>query len=139
MNLPKYPKVGDVVLFTPNSDDSIARSNSNPEPIAAIITRVWGPICCNLKIVPDHGAMQDRGSVCHKSQNPAGYNWQYADERDLVSIDTNIDQMKYTVFNLLSSKSDNYQKDIELVEGFFEGLRTKTKINHGSESQARVD
>lgn len=94
MNFPKQPKVGDIVLFTCNPNDEIAKSNYNHDPIPAIITRVWGEVCVNIKIIPDCGAMQDRTSVVHFSQNPAGYNWRYNDERDTVSVDTNIDLMK---------------------------------------------
>lgn len=128
MNFPKQPQVGDIVLFTPNPGDDIAKSNYNKEPIAGIITRIWGPVCVNIKIIPDCGAMQDRTSVVHRSQNPAGYNWVYNDERDAITTDSNIDLMKYATYQYLDSSSDNFQDDCKLIEGFFEGLRTKSKI-----------
>lgn len=128
MNFPKQPRVGDIVLFTPNPDDAIAKSNHNHDPIPAIITRVWGPICCNIKIIPDCGAMQDRTSVVHRSQNPAGYNWVYNDERDSISPDETINLMKYASYQMIDPNSDS---DIKLVEAFFEGLRTKSKVLRG--------
>lgn len=76
----RMPKVGETILFTPNPDDTVSRSNSNDGPVAAIVTRVWSSICVNLKVIPDHGPMQDRGSVTHKSANPAGYHFQFMDE-----------------------------------------------------------
>lgn len=79
-HLPRQPEIGDVVVFFPNPDDSVAKSNS-AKVCPAFITRVWGPAgCCNLKLIPDHGPMQDRGSVSHKSGNIAGYSWCYKDE-----------------------------------------------------------
>lgn len=78
-DLGRNPKIGETVLFTPNPDDTIAKSNHNDNPIPAIITRIWGPICVNLKIIPDCGPMQDRTSVVHVSQNPAGYHFDYLD------------------------------------------------------------
>ena len=74
---PRMPKVGEIVLFTANPDDSIAKSNHNTEAIPAIITRVWSEVCVNVKIVPDCGPMQDRTSVVHESANPAGYHFKY--------------------------------------------------------------
>lgn len=77
----RMPQVGEIVLFTPNPDDSIAKSNGNDEgPIAAVVTRVWSSVCVNIKIIPDHGPMQDRSSVTHASANPAGYHFKFKDE-----------------------------------------------------------
>ena len=76
----RTPKIGEIVLFQCNPDDSIAKSNHNEEVIPAIVTRVWSDICVNLKIVPDCGPMQDRTSVVHQSANPAGYHFQFQDE-----------------------------------------------------------
>ena len=81
MTTQRMPKKGEIVIFTPNTDDSVARSNSAKECVA-IITQVWSYGCVNIKIVPDHGPMQDRGSVTHKSLNPAGYHFEYQDEYD---------------------------------------------------------
>jgi hypothetical protein len=84
----RMPLVGEIVLFTPNPDDSVAKSNHNDGPIAALVTRVWSSVCVNIKIIPDHGPMQDRGSVTHKSANPAGYHFEFMPEeinpRDIV-------------------------------------------------------
>lgn len=74
------PKVGEIVLFTSNPDDAVAQSNNNSGPIPAIVTRAWSEVCVNLKIIPDHGPMQDRGSVTHVTANPAGYNFRFMDE-----------------------------------------------------------
>lgn len=72
------PYVGQIVQFMPNSNDDVARSNNNTGYIAAIITRVHSDTMVNLKIIPDHGPMQDRGSVSHKVNNPnAGYHFIY--------------------------------------------------------------
>lgn len=76
----RTPKLGEIVLFSPNPDDSVSKSNSNDGPIPAIITRVWSAICVNIKIVPDCGPMQDRTSVCHQSANPAGYHFRFIEE-----------------------------------------------------------
>lgn len=76
----RQAKLGEMVVFFPNPDDSVARSNHATE-IPAIVTRVWGPGMVNLKIIPDHGPMQDRGSVAHKSLNSSGsYCFMYQDE-----------------------------------------------------------
>lgn len=72
----RMPLMGEMVLFTPNPDDTIARSNGN-DKCAAVVTRVWSSVCVNLKIIPDHGPMQDRGSVSHISANPAGYHFEF--------------------------------------------------------------
>jgi len=129
MNYPKQPRVGSIVLFTPNPDDAIAKSNHNHDPIPAIITRIWGPVCVNLKIIPDCGAMQDRTSVVHISQNPAGYNWQYDDERDSINPDENINLMKQAAYQMVGKNGTD--DDYKLIEGFFEGLRTKSKVLRG--------
>jgi len=76
----RKPMIGEVVLFTPNPDDSVAKSNHNSDPIPAIVTRVWSEVCVNLKLVPDCGPMQDRTSVTHQSANPAGYHFEFQDE-----------------------------------------------------------
>lgn len=76
----RKPMIGEIVLFTPNPDDTVAKSNHNHEPIPAIVTRVWSEVCVNLKIVPDNGPMQDRSSVTHQSANPAGYHFEFQDE-----------------------------------------------------------
>lgn len=82
----RMPKVGEVVIFYPNPDDSVSRSN-NAESCAAIITRVWSSICVNIKVIPDHGPMQDRGSVTHHTANPAGYHFKFHDEVYPTPID----------------------------------------------------
>jgi hypothetical protein len=78
----RMPKVGEIVIFFPNPDDSTAKSNGAPI-CAAIITRPWSSVCCNVKIIPDHGPMQDRGSVTHFSANPAGYHFMFQDEYEM--------------------------------------------------------
>ncbi|MED5686593.1 hypothetical protein, partial [Enterobacter hormaechei] len=52
------------------------------DPIAAIVTNPWSSITVNLKLIPDHGPMQDRGSVSHKSAMPGGggYYWLFPEE-----------------------------------------------------------
>jgi hypothetical protein len=81
----RMPKLGEVVIFFPNPDDDTARSNHN-DVCAAIVTRPWSSVCVNLKIVPDHGAMQDRGSVTHFSANPAGYHFMFQDEYEAYLV-----------------------------------------------------
>jgi len=76
----RQPKIGEVVLFSCNPDDTVAKSNHNYGPIPAIVTRVWSAVCVNVKIVPDCGPMQDRTSVVHVSANPAGYHFHFQDE-----------------------------------------------------------
>jgi hypothetical protein len=75
----RMPKVGEVVIFYPNPDDTIAKSNG-AEFCSAIVTRAWSSVCANIKIIPDHGPMQDRGSVSHHSANPAGYHFKFLNE-----------------------------------------------------------
>ncbi len=82
----REPYVGEIVLFTPNPDDKVARSNYNDVEIAAIVTRVWSYGCVNLKIIPDCGPMQDRTSVVHWSLNKAGYHFRFKDERREVPV-----------------------------------------------------
>lgn len=83
----RMPKIGETVLFAPNPDDTVARSNGNDYFVAAVVTRVWSSVCVNLKIIPDHGPMQDRGSVSHFSANPANYNFRFMSEVYPESVD----------------------------------------------------
>lgn len=78
----RVPKLGETVIFFPNPTDDAARSN-NAQVCVAIVTRPWSSVCCNIKIVPDHGPMQDRGSVTHFSANPAGYHFMFQDEYEV--------------------------------------------------------
>lgn len=128
MNTPKQPQVGDLVLFKSNPDDSIAKSNNNDNPIPAIITRVWGPVCVNIKIIPDHGPMQDRGSVVHNSQNPAGYHWFYNDERDAVSPELNIELMRQSAYTMSGYNPETFEADTKEINEFFDKLKAKTQI-----------
>lgn len=75
----RMPKQGETVIFFPNPDDSVAKSNGATQ-CAAIVTQVWSSICVNLKIIPDNGPMQDRSSVTHFSANPVGYHFKFQDE-----------------------------------------------------------
>lgn len=84
MSNTRMPLIGEVVLFTPNPNDEVARSNHNRNEIAAIVTRVWSESCVNIKIVPDCGPMQDRTSVVHHSINPAGYHFRFQNEEKEV-------------------------------------------------------
>lgn len=77
------PHVGEIILFTPNPGDTIAKSNHNNDDVAAMVTRVWSHGCVNIKIFPDCGATQDRTSVVHQSMNPAGYHFRFVDEEHL--------------------------------------------------------
>jgi len=84
------PYVGQIVQFMPNPTDEVAKSNHNTGYIPAIITRVWSEKTVNLKIIPDHGPMQDRGSVSHISNNPAGYHYIYiTPETESIELDRN--------------------------------------------------
>src|ERR1700688_3826284 len=76
----RMPYVGETVLFTPNPGDTVAKSNYNDSDVAAIVTRVWGAVCVNIKLILDCGPMQDRTSVVHQSQNPAGYHFRFIGE-----------------------------------------------------------
>lgn len=83
------PYVGQIVQFMPNPTDEVAKSNQNTGYIPAIITRVWSEKTVNIKIIPDHGPMQDRGSVSHISNNPAGYHYIYiTPETEIIGLDT---------------------------------------------------
>lgn len=84
----RMPLVGEIVLFTSNPGDEVAKSNYNKDEIAAIVTRVWSETCVNLKIVPDCGPMQDRTSVVHFTSNPAGYHFRFRDEKKNFPIET---------------------------------------------------
>lgn len=60
-NSPRLPKLGQVIIFhQPNSEKSLG-NGATEHP--AIITRVWGPDCVNLKVLPDCGIVCDRTSV----------------------------------------------------------------------------
>ena len=74
----KKVKVGDIVLYTPPVTDKTAFSNGHPGPVAAIITRIWGgePETVSLKIVPDCGPLEDRGSVPY-SLTHKEYTWKH--------------------------------------------------------------
>lgn len=76
----RKPVIGDVVVFFPNPDDAVGRGNT-AKVCPAIITRIWGATgTCNLKLIPDHAPMQDRGSVSHKSGNISNYSWCFQEE-----------------------------------------------------------
>lgn len=75
----RMPKLGETVIFFPNPNDDVARSN-HAKVCVAIITAPWSSVICNLKIIPDHGPIQDRGSVSHFSANPAAYHFMFQDE-----------------------------------------------------------
>lgn len=122
MNFPKQPQVGDIVLFTPNPDDSIAKSNHNTHPIPAIITRTWGPICVNLKIIPDCGPMQDRTSVVHVSQNPAGFHWAYTNEND-NSLDPEVALLRTRDWLFQFGSGD---KDYQAIDDFINVMILKS-------------
>lgn len=91
MSNERNPYVGEIVLFTPNPGDEVARSNYNKGEIAAIVTRVWSHGCVNIKIIPDCGAMQDRTSVVHQSLNKAGYSFRFLDELKYPKEESNGD------------------------------------------------
>ena len=109
------PYVGQVVQFMPNPSDDVAKSNSNTGYIAAIITRVWSDTMVNLKIIPDHGAMQDRGSVSHISNNPAGYH-----------------------FIFINPASQNIDLDVEQLVSFGDYLLSEVREKSVSEINRRV-
>lgn len=69
----KQASIGDIVKFYPHKDDKVSFSNSHPGPIAAIVTRIWDSGLVNLKIIPDCGPMEDRGSVQPKSDKFTSY------------------------------------------------------------------
>ncbi len=84
----RTPMLGEIVIFFPNPDDETARSN-HAKVCVGIVTSPWSSVCVNIKIVPDHGAMQDRGSVTHFSANPAGYHFMFQDEYEAyLKLDT---------------------------------------------------
>lgn len=66
----RLPKVGAIVIFhQPEGEDSMG-NGARKHP--AIITRVWGPDCVNVKVLPDCGSVVDRTSVpraFHSGQN----------------------------------------------------------------------
>jgi len=49
-------RVGDVVIFREVKGDQITR-----EP--AVVTRVWGPDCVNVTVLPDCGAPVSKTSI----------------------------------------------------------------------------
>lgn len=74
----RIPQIGDTVWYFPPKEDAAARSNNNKGVIPATITRVWGSDCTcavNLKIFPDHGPVQDRGSVGSMYVIPGTRTW----------------------------------------------------------------
>ena len=65
-NNKRVPKVSDDVWYFPPGEDLVGKSNNNKGVVAAKVTRVWGTdntSAINIKIFPDHGPVQDRGSV----------------------------------------------------------------------------
>jgi hypothetical protein len=62
----RVPKIGDTVWYFPPAEDLVAKSNNNKGVVCAKVTRAWGTdatSALNIKIFPDHGPVQDRGSV----------------------------------------------------------------------------
>jgi len=67
---PRTPKVGEIVTFIPDANDTIAKLNDSFDPMPAIVTRVHGPDMVNLTIFPDTRPPQCRQSVGHISVYP---------------------------------------------------------------------
>lgn len=102
------PYLGQMVLFMPNPKDEVAMSNRNEiDYVPAIITRIWSEKTVNLKIVPDCGPMQDRTSVSHISNNPAGYHFIYITP-NVVEIETgDIHLVEFGNYLLSKLRNDN--------------------------------
>lgn len=86
----RMPQIGQSILFFPNPEDTHALSNGKRpgDPVAAIVTQVWSSVCVNLKVIPDHASMQDRGSVVHQTANPVGgYRWCFPEEYYTESLE----------------------------------------------------
>lgn len=82
----RKPQVGDSVWYFPPSEDAVARSNNNKGVVSAQITRVWGTdntSAVNLKIFPDHGPVQDRGSVASMHSVQGTRTWCYPGDFNL--------------------------------------------------------
>lgn len=117
----RMPRVGESILFFANSDDSIALANGKKmgDPVAAIVTQAWSAITVNLKLIPDHAAMQDRGSVTHKTAMPGGggYYWLFpeefyaAEERKVVDEDVNIHDNSIGFRQFLDEKMISYRRN----------------------------
>ena len=109
------PFVGQTVLFLPNTDDSVAKSNHNQDYIPAIITRVWSDTVVNLKIIPDCGSMQDRTSVSYIDSNPAGYHFKFIPEpiKEFISEESIL--VSFGNFMLKKHNVKNFNGDFEGV------------------------
>jgi hypothetical protein len=74
----KVVKVGDMVWFWPADNDEQARSNGNfTNPVAAVVTRVWGGEMVNLTVFPDNGQPIMRSSVHKGPKGDIGYSWEF--------------------------------------------------------------
>lgn len=62
------PSVGRIVHF---------RAYASAEPQAAIITRVWGPDCVNLTVLPDCAPPFSASSVNHVEKGYGGQTWEW--------------------------------------------------------------
>lgn len=129
----RMPMVGEVVLFKPNPDDTVARANHNHDDyIAAIVTRIWSYGCVNLKIVPDCGPMQDRTSVTHRSLNQAGYHFVYPEEYYTGS--------KNIIVNGKEYKVDEKYIDYEFISNLYFGklVESLTMVVHYKDRQGKI-
>jgi hypothetical protein len=82
----RIPQIGDTVWYFPPAEDVVAKSNNNRGVITGTITRVWGQDCScavNMKIFPDHGPVQDRGSVMSMYMAQATRTWCFPGDVDL--------------------------------------------------------
>jgi len=70
------PQIGETVLYYPADGEVEARSQTNTEPLAAIITRLWSGDMVNLSVFPDGaGGTVSKTSVKSRAQASGGAYW----------------------------------------------------------------
>lgn len=70
------PQIGETVLYYPADGEVEARSQTNTEPLAAIITRLWSGDMVNLSVFPDGaGGTVSKTSVKSRAGASGGAYW----------------------------------------------------------------
>jgi hypothetical protein len=67
----RFPRLGATVVYHQPPGEKSLGNGAKEHP--AIITRVWGPDCVNIKVFPDCGEIVDRTSIPRAFYS--GQNW----------------------------------------------------------------
>lgn len=69
------PRVGEIVLFNVGGTGELANNNASVLP--AIVTRVWGAGCVNLRVITDGNSMPWITSALYDKGEGFGHTWRF--------------------------------------------------------------